>query len=57
MDEDNIFCGQVLWADESKIELLDQNDVKYVWKKKRRSQLSEKHYSYSEAWRWIGGGD
>ena len=50
-DEDNIFWRQVLWSDETKIELFGQNDVKYVWRKKRVN-LPEKPHSYSEAWWW-----
>ena len=33
-DKDCTFCRNVLWSDETKIELFGNNDQRYVWRKK-----------------------
>ena len=33
-DKDQTFCRNVLWSDETKIELFGHNDHHYVWRKK-----------------------
>ena len=36
-DKDHTFWRNVLWSDETKIELFDHNDHRYVWRKKRET--------------------
>ena len=36
-DKDNYFLRNVLWFDETKIELFGHNDHRYVWRKKREA--------------------
>ena len=44
MDKNKTVRKEFLWSYET------ENDVKYVWRKKRRFLLSEKCHSYSEAY-------
>ena len=41
LDPENCFWEQVLWSDETKIELFQHNDVQKIWCKKDEAFLSK----------------
>ena len=48
-DKDFTFWRNVLWSDETKIELFGYNDHRYVWRKKRGGLQAEEHHPKREA--------
>ena len=48
-DKDRTFWRNVLWPDETKIELFGHNDHRYVWRKKVEGCKPEEHHPNREA--------
>ena len=42
----------VLWSDETKVELFGHNSKRYVWRKNNTAHSPKEHHTHSEAWWW-----
>ncbi|CDQ57098.1 unnamed protein product [Oncorhynchus mykiss] len=51
-NKDRIFWRNVLWSDETKIELLGHNDHRYVWDEKGGGLRAEEHHPNHDAQGW-----
>ena len=48
LDKENCFWEQVLWSDETEIELFQHNDVQRIWREKGETFLLNNSVSTSE---------
>ena len=51
LDVPRCYCENILWIDETKVELFGRNTQHYVWRKKRHSTPRSKPHPNCKVWR------